>query len=1659
MANVQWIDTGTPAKIKLAKLPDGNWSLVIVGVEPRSNAWRASFAAGFSPSSSGRTLVRQKASFTRNEMQAIFPNLTVVSVPKETTFLYSIASGAEQASRMDISSALPLGLNYLGQEVFQGVSERFIRIQDGGQSPASSRSVTESSTGVPAAFLYGKSPSDLALCADGFVLRMDHEMLRPMDIRKFGGIVHGHQSMLDPSDTRLRSIQEAIEAAMVRHFASYAKDGATESAYQLATKIVNHQPEFIFRSSSSVINQQFSTPLTLSIAAQRILGDVHGKRILEPAIGNSSLVSALQGAEVIGVELDEARARAASAGTFGLAKADVIHGDFNEVHATLPPDFDCVIANPPFGGLRTKVSVNGLACSRLDHLVLARSLALRKPNGLSVYIINSDGHYNQPGMIVDGSANLFNWLCDHYETDAFEVDGELFAKQGARASVRFVVVGNKRASIDKTHRLTELPVMCSPEEVWAAAALLQEKYAPSKDKERMSSKQVAELEDVVFANEYQVQYVPMSRNGEASSMVPANLAGPQAAAFAVLQNSIPDGEVDAFVYKELRLNEIPDFDFVKTFSPEQVDAIALEIQAVKKNRAVILADKTGQGKGRVCAAMLRWAVLNDKLAIFLTEKPNLFSDIWRDIQSIRSEALFTPAIINLGEKVMSTSGESIEVLIKPTPVATQKKMINDGVSPQSLGYNLIMATYSQFNRLNAKSRWLEAVSEGNFLVLDESHNAAGESSTSANISAAIEKSSGVLYSSATFAKGAKNMRVYAKVFPKSVNIDTLASTLEVGGEQLQEVLSSMLCHDGVYIRREDDLSSLVFNVIEPDADTLERNIEISDRVSDALAAIAYISGDTQSIVGIEDKRIKAALEGLTEDQRQGKRAGAETVNIFSRLYTVQRQILLAINTETVIRHGLKALEEGRKPVFGVEQTMEAIIKEFMDIDDEIRSDTMELLSISSLLNRLLDRVCSISYINDYGEREKTSIREVLSNQISDSALLETKIRATDLAIQAAREIIKAIPELSIMPIDAIKQRLEAAGHSIGEISGRGLETREVDGQLKISALTANRMETIFGFNNGTLDATVVTLAGATGLSLHSATEFKDQRQRHLYECQIVNDVSKRLQLFGRVNRRGQTSAPIISTVTTGLPAEMRVLAMQNQKMRKLSANTQSNRNSNLEMDNVPDILNWVGDKVCCDFFVENPDIRRRLHFELLSDKDASDQRNADYYVSKLGRISMLPYKQQVDVYDSIIQSYNAKIEEMSANGINPFEAKTFDIKARVGDRVSLTRSSDDWESIFDSPVFAEELCWTGFLTPMRMKKVVELGQACVSKLSLDERVSVLPLSPDPLRRSVGAISLNLKPVRDAFDRVMEKSVGEKYISAANGDIALAVRRAKADSAPNIIHRHRDRCDWFCQNAFLLSPGLGIAFTGADGEEVQAIIATLSLPDSGREHQLGLWEIGVAIPGEMQLRYMSFNKLFEDKRFRAVQSPAIRNAIEVAPEGEIKYKRWALTGNLFMAAEISASNKTGVAALYSDQHGARHRAVILPAHMDKEDILAMSVPLSLNEAIESSLRELRKSGEVHFTSGFSIEESMTGNGYILDCPGAKATGGMIYLNEGIVARLGDFSGDKRRMSRHFHAASYEYVVTCLYQAGIRLSVSAQDLTEKNEVNSAVKNLRA
>ncbi|MDR8931760.1 hypothetical protein FEP68_04472 [Burkholderia multivorans] len=1677
---VNWVNLNEEdpeTRLLVVKFPSGAKRLVLVAKSGLSDGQRERLEAmGFYKSRSG-LLVREDLRFALPQIQEIFPKAKAQQMPmRSVTSLVSGSTGGElrESTAREAASdgannalaAVPLGLNHKGQQVFEGEDGRFIA--DVVQGNVHEKDSPPSR----ASFLYGDTPEDLALCAQGFVREIaGGKICRFDDLKKFATVVTGIDSGAIATSPRLRDVQEAVEAALVRHLATKAR-ALDRSDYALAIRLEEGQPTMAARTSTSINLQQYSTPLPMSVAVQRIFGNVEGKTFLEPTIGNGSLVCALQGQPaVFAFDLDDARVRAASAVRKGVRaeRGDATRINFQAANGG--NSFDCVIANPPFGGLTSAVTMDGLKVRRVDHLILMRSLLARKDDGLGVFIIGGDSYqFGNRGKVEGGSRYLFNWLADHFETEVVEVDGGMYAKQGASVPIRIVVVGRKgpggpqipdQLTVIEDHdtlfewstRMQQrFAARHAPEAITPTDSLADandspaavdlpdtEPSAPGEPLAKAPENNVSETEE----NSYQSPYASRSRVSEATAMIPRNLATPTRQALSDIADEY--GDIDEFVASQLdwTVDELAQY-----LAPEQVDAIALAIHSSARGRGLLEADQTGLGKGRVMAAMARYSALRDRRVVFLTETPTLFTDFWRDVKDIGSEDLFKPLIVNDAVSIYDPiTGEKL------VP-ASSRSVVDNAIASGELdaAYNLVLATYSQFNRdaaKSAKARWIPTVARDATLLLDEAHNAAGDSNTGKNIGLAIETAGFVAYSSATAMKDGKNVMLYSKLFPDTVDMGMLPETLAAGGEVLQEVLSGMLARDGVLIRREHDLSNLTFRTVTDNA-RLARNVELSDKLADILEYMNYLSGDINQLVNDRNREIRKMLEKVPESERKGNRMGAINVNFGSRLFAIYRQFLMAIKTDLAVERAIQALQTGKKPVIVLENTMESLLNDLAlrsqpDIldPDQLASggaaaallgrdiELGQQMTFRDVLHRMLDRLGYYCETGRYGDVKKVPVT-------SDESLELVRLIASK---------IDDFPDLPVSPIDEIKRRIEAAGFACDELSGRKLQIVERDGTVFASPLTERpKAQIVKDFVTGNTDALVLTNAGSTGISLHASEKFPDQRQRVLIELQSAADVNRRIQFFGRVNRRGQTSAPEIETSSSGLIGEARPIAMQNAKLRKLSANTTANQDNAALDRTVPDFINKIGDEVAYRYLDANPSIASRLDIDMDNDQERSES----YYINKLtSRLVMLRNSEQERIYAALTTEYLRVIKELDAKGLNPLKARELDVRAREVSREVFESGNPHSDSSFSLPVYVKTIEFDVHVDPIRSSEIKELIR--------DGLEAVKNFEVNAEGRENEEFFLGLKAaLATSRKHLLESVLNKKQFESV--DAALAAKEV------NPVQKMLARLSVLDRVLDGLYVGAVARFTNNDGDTELGVVTRVDVPERVKElHLLGGYELSIAAPGREHLIERTLYSLQEDAQFRLMPKGSFERELfagfDSAPAGVHVERRLVLDGNLFKAAQIAANARMGGSVIYTNEHGHRLRGVLLSKGMEMKRLNSLPVRLE-NPAM--CFEVIKRHPELRLRSSTNMEHDRTndlsialdGAEVVLEVPGTKGMGGRYFGDDELVKVTGPFAGSRATMSARFPIDNLPRVLAILYRGGTSLYVPAEYRERINELTKVV-----
>ncbi|MBS1773926.1 MAG: strawberry notch family protein [Bacteroidetes bacterium] len=774
------------------------------------------------------------------------------------------------------------------------------------------------------------------------------------------------------------------------------------------------------------------------------------------------------------------------------------------------------------------------------------------------------------------------------------------------------------------------------------------------------------------------------------TQVPDSMAFETQEALATIKEAV-GGDADNFVRD--RLGYPTKTALCKALSAEQTDAVMMAIYNIEaRGQGMIIGDQTGIGKGRVAAAMLRYAHHQGMKPVFLTEKANLFSDLYRDLYAIGSGHL-RPFIINGRESKTDIKDEDGNIIYQALPYTEQAAVFKAEKLPA--GFDFAIGTYSQFNSPDKKPEkpaFLNAISRDTVFIMDESHNSSGISNTGNFLQGVIAQARGVVYLSATFAKRPDNMPIYAvktAISDCNMSRDQLVDAIQRGGVALQEVLSSQLVAEGQMIRRERSFEGVEVNYITLQ-DKAQEHAAIADNITGIVRDIISFQKDYIDAI-VEELDTIAVAEGKAVNMRDGtSKAGVDNTPYFSKVFNIINQMLFSIKAASVAERAIERLKEGKKPVIAFSSTMGSFLEDMTDEKGLPVSDGSVIMpDFSEVLRRGLDGVMRYTERGANGEPVYRAFE-----------VTELSPEAQTIYHSIRKRIDEIATGISISPIDVVIQKIKAAGYRVAEVTGRKYELQwlEPDDPLNdllpedivvnkdgksngtvhkaIVALRKkiNTNDAFREFNNNQVDVLLINQSGSTGASAHAIPTSKVKKekvkQRVMIVLQAELDINTEVQKRGRINRTGQLLKPIYDYISSAIPAEMRLMMMLQKKLKSLDANTASNQKQSSKILDVPDFLNKYGDRVVKEYLLENPTINRMLDDPLrLKNTTDSEQgevqllENAAHKVS--GRVAVLSVKMQQEFYAEITERYNDYVSYLQQIGDYDLEMEAMNLEAET----------------------------------------------------------------------------------------------------------------------------------------------------------------------------------------------------------------------------------------------------------------------------------------------------------------------------------------------------------------------------------------------------------
>ena len=874
-----------------------------------------------------------------------------------------------------------------------------------------------------------------------------------------------------------------------------------------------------------------------------------------------------------------------------------------------------------------------------------------------------------------------------------------------------------------------------------------EPYQPKRskvDRSRIDTSQATQrLSKPAKSNTLQADYIPGSDGFNQDVLIPVNMA--QRVSNAMSKFIEENGSIDGYVAEKLGYDSIEELH--KSFMALQVDAAALAISKIEQGRGIIIADQTGVGKGRQAAAVIRYALQTGKTPVFITQKPNLFSDMYGDLMDIDTQGV-NPFIMNTGEVIIHDG----KIVGKQSPKDTKKgiETLNTGQLPEN--NNAVFLTYSQINKPSNKTSALKAIAENAIFVLDESHTGAGnESQVGEYLRELLKDAAGVTYLSATYAKRYDNLGLYHRTSlgDAADNMNELEEAIENGGLQLQTLLSSMLSEEGELIRRERSFEGISVNTVV-DSNNREKHEELFNASTDILQDIIGLS---RSFVGYAKKLTKEAKknDGVAFIGNTTIEKDMSATSFTSVVHNYISQLTMAIKAESAAERAIESIKQGQKPVIALESTMESKLNDYMAQNNVSIGDEVGAFTFGDVFDTAINNALSLSRKLPNGETERVqiSISELpigMRNKIGD---IRRKIESTSL-----------LAEIPVSPIDFIRKKISDAGYSVSEITGRNKYIDYSDNMRivnkPVEESKSNRRKIVDRFNNGKLDVLILNQSGSTGLSIHASEKFKDQKPRHMIVAQPSLDINTFMQMLGRINRTGQLEKPSYDLLWLDLPSENRPAAVLSNKMKQLNAQTSANTDSSTSVQSI-DMFNAYGDQIVKDFLEENPE------FEKMMGVTVPESDVAQYIT---GKLAVLPVAKQREFFEIVEPMYTDHVNHLKAIGEYSLETQEIDLQAEPIEQDILHRGGG--KSIFDGDVR---------LTKVRVKKQ---GKP-TSPDDLQEQYD--NLDKDAARGIVESMEEKMsqfvernfdKPIagkKEELGKAVEEGANQESVDAINEDIA------------------------------------------------------------------------------------------------------------------------------------------------------------------------------------------------------------------------------------------------------------------------------------------------
>ena len=1197
--------------------------------------------------------------------------------------------------------------------------------------------------------------------------------------------------------------------------------------------------------------------------------------------------------------------------------------------------------------------------------------------------------------------------------------------------------------------------------------------------------------------EEKLPYRPHNTAFRLESVAPAAMV--EAMDNVLTQIEAQHGSIDEFIKTELGYDTIEEAH--QALAAEQMDSVAMAIYQMKQGQALIIGDQTGVGKGRQMAALIRWAVQRGEKPVFITQKADLFSDIYRDLVDIGSGDL-VPFIFN-SPSAKENKGEMVDangkVVYKGLSDSKMKKVMETGKLPEDCDFAVL--TYSQVNTGDAvsqqemeeaakksgartkksknvkngkatpKATFLRVIAKDNYLFLDESHTAAGSSNTGAYLQSILRGAKAATFASATFAKRPDTMPLYAirtAMSQAKVEPDKMISIIEKGGVTLQEIMSRELTNAGQMVRRERDMSDVVTDwKTITDPETVRRARENYDRTIAAFNAIIKFQEDYVKPM-IEALDMELAVMAESAGVKRGTdKMGVENVPFASKTYNYTKQLMLALKVDAIADEVEAEINAGRHPVIALESTMESSIKDYA------AGETIDEPTFSASLLKGLDTVMQYTVKDEDGNERHERYSPQALGPAGEKAYYELQ----DFIRESTSDIF-------ISPLDAIIERLNDKGYKVGELTGRNMYVeRNDDGRVVVKRRTdKDKKKMQREFNSGTLDVLILNKSASTGISLHASEKFSDQRQRSMIIAQPLSDINDYMQMIGRIDRTGQVHRGYYINLGLPVPAENRFLMMLSTKLKSLNANTTTSQDSESNDVEAPDLLNKYGSQVVVEYLRDNVEIYEKMGAPLkkgglgggrVQASELDEYKPQEDDARKVtGYVALLTTKEQEEFYDDVVRRYNELIKYLNDTGSNDLKITVMPLRAKtIEKRVSSEGIDPDGNNPFARNSFVEKVEMDVLRKPMKsdeIRKVIEQINRGASPAEYLESVLETIRNEDEAR---------IAAEEERYEKAKAKAVEDiaKQTDKINGqkkrsdeEKRVAIENFIAETNEKVENKHNDNIVRLNQSSDQIMRRLRMFEVGKSylvPDNLEAMVFDFATPaifcgyktkDSKITASTTL-AVFATLDGRRRIEIKlsqidalrSIDKMTNDN-WDAARATTLDNWDSQIPS-ETRKTGFIMTGNILQAiadTQDEYGGYPGQLISYTDIDGNVHDGILMPDKWNASMLKTSGAPLS------SRLQQIKDYTPIISHDGkVEIMGSSWAKMFYLTVPKTKKDGAVYYENKTLLRAAGEnFYPYRGKLRADIPADHIDEIVKELTKLGVKVKDDTTDILQRNGIGA-------